>query len=243
MVAILSRAQEGDQRFQGSIWVMITPEILVRSINLGSGARCTGAGTPRHWVSLKGDLLWDHGYGVYMPIESEEHKMLAGALYDPADPGLVAKRARARELARRLSDDDGILSQLVGSLGAEVEIVPPFFCDYGTNIFIGSRVFLNTNCVILDCARVEIGDDVQIGPAVHLYTPSHPLDPEVRRTGLERAAPVTIESGVWLGGGVIVCPGVTIGSGTTIGAGSVVVDDFPPGVVAAGNPCRVIRHL
>jgi len=169
--------------------------------------------------------------------------MLAGALYDPTDPGLVAKRAQARELARRLSGDGGILSQLLGEFGTEVEIVPPFFCDYGTNIFIGSRVFLNTNCVILDCARVEIGDDVQIGPGVHLYAATHPLDPEARRTGFERAVPVTIESGVWLGGGVIVCPGVTIGAGTTIGAGSVVVDDIPPGVLAAGNPCRVIKKL
>jgi maltose O-acetyltransferase len=104
-------------------------------------------------------------------------------------------------------------------------------------------VFLNANCVILDCARVEIGDDVQIGPGVHLYAATHPLSPEVRRSGLERAAPVTIGSDVWLGGGTIVCPGVTIGAGTTIGAGSIVVSDVPPGVVAAGNPCRVIRPV
>lgn len=170
--------------------------------------------------------------------------MLAGALYDPADPGLVAKRARARRLTRGLSGhDDAVLHELLGAMGAAVEIVPPFFCDYGSNIFIGSRVFLNTNCVILDCARVEIGDDVQIGPGVHVYAATHPLDPEVRRRGLERAAPVTIGSGVWLGGGAIVCPGVTIGSGTTVGAGSVVVGDIPPGVVAVGNPCRVIRTV
>lgn len=178
-----------------------------------------------------------------MVTEGEEDKMLAGALYDPADPGLLAKRSRAHQLAGRLSSDAAILRELLGGLGTQVEIVPPFFCDYGTNIFIGSRVFLNTNCVILDCARVEIGEDVQIGPGVHLYAATHPLDPEARRTGLERAAPVTIESGVWLGGGVIVCPGVTIGTGTTIGAGSVVVDDIPPRVLAAGNPCRVIKRL
>lgn len=169
--------------------------------------------------------------------------MLAGALYNPADPALVAKRERARQLARRLSGDKGILHELLGAIGSDVEIVPPFFCDYGSNIFIGSRVFLNTNCVILDCARVEIGDDVQIGPGVHLYAAAHPLDPEARRTGLELAAPVTIGSSVWLGGGSIVCPGVSIGSGSTIGAGSVVVQDIPPGVVAAGNPCRVIRPV
>ena len=177
-----------------------------------------------------------------MVIGREEDKMLAGALYDAADPGLVAKRSQARSLARRLSEgDDGVLRELLGGVGSDVEIVPPFFCDYGTNIFVGSRVFLNTNCVILDCARVDIGDDVQIGPGVHLYAASHPLDPETRRTGLEIAAPVVIGSSVWLGGGTIVCPGVTIGMGTTIGAGSVVVKDIPPGVVAAGNPCRIIR--
>ena len=181
------------------------------------------------------------GYGRGR-VESEQDKMLAGALYDPADLGLVAKRRRARLLVRRLSTgDDGVLNELLGAMGSDVEIVPPFFCDYGTNIFLGSRVFLNTNCVILDCATVEIRDDVQIGPGVHLYAATHPLNPEVRRRGLELAAPVTIGSGVWLGGGAIVCPGVTIGSGTTIGAGSVVVADIPPEVVAAGNPCRVIR--
>ena len=167
--------------------------------------------------------------------------MLAGALDDPADPGLVEKRARAHLLARRLSSGDGeVLRETLGAVGSDVEIVPPFFCDYGINTFIGSRVFLNTNCVILDCARVEIGDDVQIGPGVHLYAATHPLNPEVRRSGLERAAPVSIGSDVWLGGGTIVCPGVRIGGGTTIGAGSIVVRDVPPGVVAAGNPCRVI---
>ncbi len=170
--------------------------------------------------------------------------MLAGALYRPTDPELEAKRARARMLARRLSGGESdVLAELLGGMGSDVEIVAPFFCDYGSNIFIGSRVFLNTNCVILDCARVQIGDDVQIGPGVHLYAATHPLDPEERRTGLERAAPVTVGSDVWLGGGAIVCPGVTIGSGTTIGAGSVVLGDVPAGVLAVGNPCRVVRSV
>jgi len=177
-------------------------------------------------------------------VEREEDKMSAGKLYDPADPGLVAQRARARMLMRRLSEGDkGALHELLGAMGSEVDIVPPFFCDYGINIFIGSRVFLNTNCVILDSARVEIGDDVQIGPGVHLYAVTHPLDPQVRRTGLEQAAPVTIGSSAWLGGGTIVCPGVTIGTETTVGAGSVVVADIPSRVLAAGNPCRVIRPI
>lgn len=170
--------------------------------------------------------------------------MLAGVLYDPADPGLVAKRARAGSLTRRIEAGDAqTLRELFGSVGSEVEIVPPFFCDYGSNIFVGSRVFMNTGCVILDCARVDIGDDVMFGPGVHLYPATHPLDPATRRAGLELAAPVAIGSDVWLGGGTIVCAGVHIGPGTTVGAGSVVVRDLPAGVMAAGNPCRVVRRL
>jgi len=170
--------------------------------------------------------------------------MLAGAPYRADDPELVAKRARARLLLGRLSGGDGaVLDELFGALGEAVEVVPPFFCDYGSNIFVGSRVFVNTDCVILDCARVDIGDDVLIGPGVHLYTATHSLDPAERRTGVEQAAPVSIGSDVWLGGKVVVCPGVSIGAGTTIGAGSVVTRSIPAGVVAAGNPCRVVRTL
>jgi len=169
--------------------------------------------------------------------------MLAGAPYRAADPELAAKRARARLLARRLGDGEDVLPELLGSMGTGVEIVPPFFCDYGSNIHLGSRVFLNSNCVILDCARVEIGDDVQIGPGVHIYAATHPVDPIERRSGLELAAPVTIGADVWIGGATVVCAGVVIGSATTIGAGSVVVRDVPAGVLAAGNPCRVLRSL
>ncbi|MGA2521562.1 MAG: hypothetical protein ABSG81_12185 [Acidimicrobiales bacterium] len=100
-----------------------------------------------------------------------------------------------------------MLAELLGSVGADVAIVPPFFCDYGRNTSVGSRVFVNTGCVILDCARVEIGDDVQVGPGVHLYAASHPLHPGARRSGLELAAPVTIGSDVWLAGRLVVCPG------------------------------------
>ena len=170
--------------------------------------------------------------------------MLAGLPYRADDPELVARRARARELLRRLCDGEAeVAAELFGSMGSAVEIVTPFHCDYGTNIHVGSRVFVNTNCVVLDTARIEIGDDVQIGPGVHLYAATHPLDPAVRRDGLEMAAPVTVSPGVWLGGATVVCPGVTIGAGTTVGAGSVVVDDLPAGVLAVGNPCRVVRSL
>ena len=177
-------------------------------------------------------------------MERQLERMLAGLPYRPSDPELVGRRARARQLADRFNRGDaGVLGELFSKAGGNVEIVPPFFCDYGSNISFGDRVFVNTGCVILDCAPVDIGDDVQIGPGVHIYAATHPLDPAVRRTGVELAAPVTIESDVWLGGGCVICPGVTIGAGAAVGAGSVVVADVPPLVVAAGNPCRVIRAI
>jgi maltose O-acetyltransferase len=119
----------------------------------------------------------------------------------------------------------------------------PFRCDYGYNVRIGANGFLNYDCVFLDCAPITIGHDAQIGPGVHVYTATHPTDPETRRSGLEYALPVTIEDNVWLGGGTIVRPGVTIGRDTVVGAGSVVTRPLPPGVVAAGSPCRVLRPL
>ena len=116
-------------------------------------------------------------------------------------------------------------------------------CDYGFNITIGKKTFINYDCVFLDCNNITIGDEVQIAPGVHIYTATHPLDPQQRRSGLERALPVAIADGVWLGGGAIICPGVTIGENTVIGAGAVVTRDLPPNVLAVGNPCRVIRPL
>jgi maltose O-acetyltransferase len=120
---------------------------------------------------------------------------------------------------------------------------PTFRCDYGFNITIGTKTFINYDCVFLDCNKITIGDEVQIAPGVHIYTATHPLDPQQRRSGLERALPVAIADGVWLGGGAIICPGVTIGENTVIGAGAVVTRDIPPNVLAVGNPCRVIRPL
>ena len=184
-------------------------------------------------------------------VASEEAKMLAGELYLASAPALVAKRVRARELTRRYNatgPGDGVerrrlLVELFAAIGDDVEIEPPFHCDYGTQIIIGTGVYANVGCVVLDCARVEIGDRTLLGPAVHLYAATHPVDPSIRRSGRELAAPITIGTDVWLGGGVVVCPGVTIGAGSAIGAGSVVTRDIPPGVVAAGNPCRVLRAL
>jgi maltose O-acetyltransferase len=120
---------------------------------------------------------------------------------------------------------------------------PWFRCDYGRNIAIGANTFINYDCVFLDCNRITIGREVQIAPRVQIYTATHPLEAAVRRSGVEFALPVAIEDGVWLGGGAIVCPGVTIGENTVVGAGSVVTRDLPAGVLAVGNPCRVLRTL
>ncbi|WP_257457412.1 sugar O-acetyltransferase [Archangium lipolyticum] len=182
---------------------------------------------------------------------TEKEKMLAGELYLATDPQLTAERARARKLLHAYNQStqdeptlrENLLSQLLGAVGAGTWIEPPFFCDYGEHIRMGARVFMNFQCVILDCNPVTIGDDVSVGPNVQIYAATHPLDPDERIKGPELGRPVTIGSKVWIGGGSIICPGVTIGEGSTIGAGSVVVRDIPPYSFAAGNPCRVIRNL
>ena len=183
-----------------------------------------------------------------MPTEKE--KMLAGELYDPLDPALVRARNRARDLCQDLNatrerDQDlrrAILKELFGRGGDSVWMQPPFFCDYGSNILLGERVFFNFNCVVLDVCEVKIGDFTLFAPAVQIYTATHPLDPELRRKQ-EFAKPIEIGADVWVGGGAIICPGVKIGFRTVIGAGSVVTRDIPAGVFAAGNPCRVIREI
>ena len=183
-----------------------------------------------------------------MPTERE--KMLAGAMYDPLDPDLVADRARARDLCQALNATReaetearrGFLRALFGAGGDTVWMQPPFFCDYGTNIELGERVFFNFNCIVLDVCRVTIGDFSLFGPAVQIYTPMHPFNAEQRRRE-EYGKPVEIGSDVWVGGGAIILPGVRIGSRTVIGAGSVVTRDVPDGVFAAGNPCRVVREI
>ena len=182
---------------------------------------------------------------------TEKQKMLSGELYDGFDPELLKARGRARRLlvlynATAMEDKDRraeLIKELVGAAGEGVWIEPPFQCDYGSNIRLGKGVFINFNCVILDCREVHLGDGTLIAPAVQIYTGFHPTDPEVRKTGRELAAPVRIGANVWIGGGAIICPGVTIGDNTTIGAGSVVLKDVPANVIAAGNPCRVIRSL
>lgn len=182
---------------------------------------------------------------------SEKEKMLAGELYLASDPELVAERLRARALMREYNvtieeEHDrrtAILQKLFGSLGSDAEIEPPFYCDYGYNIRAGSRFYANFGCVILDCNRVDIGDDVMFGPYVQVYAAYHPTDPAERLSKRELAVPVRIGHNVWIGGGVIVLPGVTIGDNVTIGAGSVVTRDIPENALAAGNPCTVRRYV
>lgn len=174
--------------------------------------------------------------------------MLAGELYLAHDPARVAERRRAQRLLARFigaDPDDAAraeaLSALLGSLGDGAMVNPPFRCDYGAQITIGTRSVLNFGCVLLDCARTVIGAELQIGPSVQLCTATHPIDAATRRAGWESTLPIAIDDGVWLGGGVIVCPGVSIGENSLVGAGSVVTRSLPANVVAAGNPCRVLR--
>jgi maltose O-acetyltransferase len=180
---------------------------------------------------------------------TEREKMIAGEPYDASDPELVAARARARRLTQRLSaldpaDTDsrtGLLDELLGDMGRRSWVEAPFSCDYGAQIRLGARVFVNMSCIFLDAAPIVLGDDVQLGPAVQLLTSDHPRDAAERAAMLESARPISIGARAWLGGGVIVLPGVEIGRDAIIGAGSVVTRSIPPGVTAAGNPCRIIK--
>ena len=182
---------------------------------------------------------------------SQLERMRAGDLYLADDPEIRAVASRARRLCdlfnRTGPDEDEdrteILGELLGALGPDTEVRPPFHCDVGGNISIGARSFANFGLIVLDVAPVTIGDDVQIGPNVQILTPTHPLDADLRRAKWEAAEPIAIGDNVWLGGGAIVLPGVTIGADAVIGAGAVVTRDVPANVVAVGNPARVIRTL
>jgi maltose O-acetyltransferase len=178
-------------------------------------------------------------------------RMLAGDLYIADDPEIARRQQHAVRLAARYQaayaeDADAarpLLAELLGSLGDEAHVRPPLYVDYGSNITIGARTFVNYNLTALDVAAITIGEDCQIGPNVQLLTPTHPLEPQPRRDKLEAARPITIGDNVWLGGGVIVLPGVTIGDNSVIGAGAVVTRDIPANTVAVGNPARPVRDL
>jgi maltose O-acetyltransferase len=182
---------------------------------------------------------------------SMRDRMLTGDLYIADDPVLARENQRAIALVVAFNQSSAadrderrrLLRELLGVLGAESEIRPPLYCDYGFRTHIGARTFANFGLVILDVAEVHIGDDVQIGPNVQLLTATHPIDPDLRRDKWESAQPIRIGNNVWLGGGVIVCPGVTIGDNTVVGAGAVVTRDLPADVVAVGSPARVLRSV
>lgn len=182
---------------------------------------------------------------------NEKEKMLSGLLYDSTVEELSQERLKAKTSCYEynlLKPDEiikkkEILTKLLGKTGENFVIEPNFFCDYGYNIELGENFYSNHNLVILDCARVEFGDNVFIGPNCGFYTAEHPTDPIERNKLLEYAKPINIGSNVWIGGGVTVLSGVTVGDNVVIGAGSVVVKDIPSNCVAVGNPCKVIKKI
>lgn len=182
---------------------------------------------------------------------TEKEKMLAGVLYDASDPELVTERLRARQLVRAFNDTnpahlearDGLLHELLGGRGEQCNIEPTFRCDYGWNIHLGENFYANFDLVILDVCEVHIGRNCLIAPRVQILAATHPIDPDVRRSGLESGAPITIGDDVWIGAGAIIHPGVTIGDGAVIGAGAVVTKDVPARSVVAGVPAKVIRQI
>ena len=180
---------------------------------------------------------------------TEKEKVLAGESYNLLDPELDAIRQRTKGLLRLYNlsatapERQTILRQLLGHIGQDSLIEPPFHCAYGQNIHIGDHVFLNVLCTILDCNEVHIGHHVMIGPNVQIYTAAHDLRAEARIQGCEVAKPIVIEDNVWLGGGAILLPGVTIGRNAVVGAGAVVTRSVPANVIVPGNPARVIREI
>ncbi len=185
-------------------------------------------------------------------MKSEKEKAEAGLLYDANyDEELRRERAACAELiyeVNRLRPSetekrDAIFRRLFGKTKGTFTIVSPFFCDYGYRIELGENVFINTNCIILDEAKVIFGDNVFVAPGCGFYTAGHPLDKERRNQGLEYAYPITIGNNVWIGAQACILPGVSIGDNTVVGAGSVVTRSLPSNVLAVGNPCRVIRTI
>lgn len=183
---------------------------------------------------------------------TEKEKCARGLLYDANyDSELLEERARCKDICHEynallpslVAEREALLRKLFGKTGKRFLVEQPFYCDYGYNIEIGENFYSNVNLTILDGARVSFGDNVFIAPNCGFYTAGHPLDTQQRNAGLEYARPICVGNNVWIGAGVCVMPGVTIGDDTVIGAGSVVTKDIPSGVVAVGNPCRVLRKI
>ncbi len=178
-------------------------------------------------------------------MKSEKQKMIDGELYKASDIELIKMRKNTRKLLRKFNSKPKkqTLEKLFNKKFNNIYIEPPFYCDYGTNIELGEKVYMNFNCVILDCTKVKIGDNTLIGPSVQIYTATHPLDFETRNQELEYAKPITIGKNCWIGGGTIILPGVEIGDNCVIGAGSVVTKSIPENHLAIGNPCKIIKNI
>ncbi|OCA90524.1 acetyltransferase [Bacillus sp. FJAT-27225] len=182
---------------------------------------------------------------------TEKEKMLAGEMYNPADPELLKDREEARRKVRvynQTTETDGelrtkLLKELLGSTGENICMEPNIRFDYGYNTYVGENFYANFDCTILDVCEVRIGDNCMIAPSVQIYTATHPLHPDERNSGREYAKPITIGNNVWIGGSAIINPGVTIGDNAVIASGAVVTKDVPANVVAGGNPARVIKHI
>ena len=183
-------------------------------------------------------------------MDTEKEKMLTGADYFSNDKQLSQERIQAKTLLHQLNVTEylvtkkarAIIKELLPNAHKQIYIEPPFHCDYGYNIYSGEKVYFNVNCVVLDAAKVTVGANTVIGPEVHIYTATHPLDSQERRK-FQHAKPVTIGADCWIGGKAVICPGVTIGNGCVIGAGAVVTKDVPDFSLAAGNPAKIIRKL
>lgn len=181
----------------------------------------------------------------------EKERMLSGKLYIAKDEELLKEDLEARILTRKFNDSkpeefnlrSKILAQLLEKTGDNYYIEPPFRCEYGRNITVGDNFYANFDCLFLDVNKIIIGNNVMLGPRVCLYTAGHPIDAEIRNSQLEYGKPITIGNDVWIGGSVIINPGITIGNNVVIGSGSVVTKDIPSGVIAAGNPCRILRKI
>lgn len=184
-------------------------------------------------------------------MKTEKEKMIAGEIYDPADPILVKDREEARRKVRiynqSLESEEEkrteLLKELLGSTGESLYMEPNIRFDYGYNTYVGENFYANFDCTILDVSEVRIGDNCMLGPSVQIYTATHPLHPTERNSGIEYAKPITIGNNVWIGGSAVICPGVTIGNNVVVAAGAVVTKNVPDNVVVGGNPAKVIKKI
>lgn len=192
-----------------------------------------------------------HRFFFCMESISEKEKMLTGELYFSGDKILTQERHRAKILCHQYNHSSpdqeklrkSILSQLLGKIDFPIYLEPPFYCDYGYNIHLRERVYMNHGCVLLDVNQIEIGANTMFGPYVQVLTATHPLDPTERLMGKEYGRPISIGKNVWVGGGAILCPGVKIGDNAVIGAGAVVTKDIPSNYLAVGTPCKATKPL